>query len=231
MRIAAYASASQATPQAYLDAATRFGETVALRGHTLVNGGGKVGGMGAMNIACRRQGGKIVCVIHERFILDGVEFGEADEMITATGDSLGERKRLLAANADAIVALPGGIGTLDEVFEAAALWQLEFEAAKPVALLNIDGFYDGLLAQLERCFKDKLLRKTPSSIVYAAASVPDLIKWCERQTVKPTTSTPRSPVRRRQHDVLFLATAACGLAIGTLCGFVGSRVLLKSRAT
>lgn len=229
MRIAAYASASPATPQAYLEAATRFGESVASRGHILVNGGGKLGGMGAMNKACREHGGKIVCVIHERFILDGVEFGEADEMITSTGDSLGERKRLLAANADVIVALPGGIGTLDEMFEAAALWQLEFESAKPVALLNMDGFYDGVLAQLDRCFKDKLLRKTPSSIVYAATSVSDLLVWCERQAVKPPTSSPQTPVRRRQKDTSILAAAACGLALGTLCGFVGSRFLLQSR--
>ncbi|KAJ8603028.1 hypothetical protein CTAYLR_001584 [Chrysophaeum taylorii] len=221
MRIAAYASASSATPDTYLASAAALGDAVARRGHVLVNGGGKQGGMGAMNKACREAGGHIVCVIHERFVVDGVDFAEADEMVVATGESLGERKRLLAAQADVIVALPGGVGTLDELLEAAALSQLDFCSAKPVALLNVDGFYDGLLAQLDRAFRDKLLRKSPSSIIYPATSVADLLRWCEDRSQQQAGGAP--PPRRRRQSPPAATLLFSAFAVGALCGIALAR--------
>lgn len=238
MRIVAYASASTATPAAYLDASAQLGELVARRGHVLVNGGGKTGGMGAMNASCRKCDGHIVCVIHARFVVDGVDFDEADEMIVASGESLGERKRLLAKNGDVIVAMPGGIGTLDELFEAAALSQLDFHNAKPVALLNFDGYYDGVIMQLERAYKDELLRKAPNSIIYQAHTVEDLLDWCERQQSSASPQQAEAPQRRialpatydrtnspkRDARLVLLAS----FFLGALCGAAVSSARRKS---
>ena len=71
MRVCAYASSSSRTPQIFLDAAAELGERVAKNGDVLINGGGRLGSMGAMNTAARAAGGRIVCVIHERWVVDG----------------------------------------------------------------------------------------------------------------------------------------------------------------
>jgi len=127
-------------------------------------------------------------VIHERFVVDGVEYRDADETIVATGANLGDRKRLLAEHADVIVALPGGVGTLDELFEAAALAQLNFAGAKPVAVVNVDGYYAGVLSQLDRAKKDGLLSKAPEQILYVAETVEDVLAFCERHATTTTTT-------------------------------------------
>mmetsp|Transcript_13287 Transcript_13287/g.17745 ORF Transcript_13287/g.17745 Transcript_13287/m.17745 type:complete len:242 (+) Transcript_13287:14-739(+) len=178
LSVAVYASARNGNNEMYLEAANHFGRRLAELGIRLVNGGGRTGGMGAVNRGCKDAGGHIICVIHERFVVDGVEFEYADQMIVSTGPNLGDRKRLLAEHADIIVALPGGIGTFDELFEAAALSQLNFTGAKPVAILNIDNYYSGLLQQLERAHSDGLLSKLPKDIIFPATSVDDLIQFC-----------------------------------------------------
>lgn len=221
MRIAVYASSSKHTPQKYLDAAAELGAAVAGRGHTLVNGGGKVGGMGAMNDACRAAGGHIVCVIHETFVVDGVDFNGADDTIVATGDSLGDRKRLLAANSDVIVALPGGVGTFDELFEAAALSQLNFEISRPVALVNVDGYYDGALKQLQRAYDEKLLKKLPADIIYPATTVKGVLDFCEAvvNELPGERRAATGPTRRSSSlYAVFFAGFVLGLALKTLRG-------------
>ena len=109
LNVCVYASASSRTSERFMQEGRRLGRLIAERGHTLINGGGKLGGMGALNDGCHAAGGRVVCVIHEMFVVDGVEFSEADEMVVAGGDDLGERKRLLAERCDAIVVMPGDV--------------------------------------------------------------------------------------------------------------------------
>jgi len=175
-----YASSSASTPKKYLDAAVKLGNLLGEGGHTCVNGGGKFGGMGALNVACKGAGATVVCVIHERWVLDLSEFKEADELIVVTGDDLAERKSKLLEGADAIVALPGGLGTFDEVCDVACQKQLGMNCDKiPVCLLNIDGFFDGFMAQLKRAKKDGLLhQKDLDDIIHAEGSEAACLTWC-----------------------------------------------------
>jgi uncharacterized protein (TIGR00730 family) len=155
-RIACFGSSSNLTPQKYLDAAYELGNLLAKGSHLCVNGGGKDGCMGALNRGALAGEGKIRGVIHEMWI--GEEEQPGIEMVVARGDDLAERKKLLFDNADAIISLPGGLGTFDELYEAVAARQLGLNGLKPVCLVNTDGFFDATLAQLDRMFEDKLLR-------------------------------------------------------------------------
>ena len=227
LRVAVYASASKRTPAAYLEAAREVGESCARRGYVLVNGGGKHGGMGALNAGCRSKGGHIVCVIHERFIVDGAKFDEADDMIVARGDSLGERKRLLLANADVVLALPGGVGTFDELLEAIVLGQLNFQTAKPVVLLDVDNYYENLRAQLQRAHKDGLLIKSPDDLLYATDNIQDALDYCEKKHATRQNGHLSSSSSSKSKNLLLLRSGffqhqpfTLGLGIGLLLGAV-----------
>ena len=171
MRVCVYASSSPKTSSAFVAQGRRLGRLLAERGHVLINGGGKFGGMGALNEGCRGAGGVIECVIHEMFVVDEGEFEGSDHLIVCQGDDLGERKRALVERCDVIIVLPGGLGTLDEMLDAAALSQLGMPNARPVVAVNIDGYYDFTLKQLERARQEGLLSKNPADIL---ASVPDV---------------------------------------------------------
>jgi len=180
LNVCVYASASSRTSERFMQEGRRLGRLIAERGHTLINGGGKIGGMGALNDGCHAAGGRVVCVIHEMFVVDGVEFSEADEMVVAGGDDLGERKRLLAERCDAIVVMPGGVGTLDEAWDAMALSQLGMANKRPVVLCNVDGYYDATLAQLQRAHAEGLTSKPPAAIVHSVGDVEAALDWCEK---------------------------------------------------
>jgi uncharacterized protein (TIGR00730 family) len=128
LRVCCYGSSSSRTPEKYIDAAYQLGNTLAKRGHTCVNGAGSSGCMAAMNRGADDGGGHIVGVIHEKFVETGSSGGQWEEgmhtvfhkgstheLVVASGTDLQERKRLLVEGADAIVVLPGGPGTWDEV--------------------------------------------------------------------------------------------------------------------
>ena len=149
MRVCVYASSSPKTSSAFVAQGRRLGRLLAERGHVLINGGGKFGGMGALNEGCRAAGGVIECVIHEMFVVDEGEFEGSDHLIVCQGDDLGERKRALVERCDVIRAARRP-GHLDEMLDAAALSQLGMPNARPVVAVNIDGYYDSTLKQLER---------------------------------------------------------------------------------
>ena len=129
LRICCYGSSSARTPEKYTSAAYQLGQTLAVRGHTCVNGAGSAGCMAAMNQGAHDYHGHIVGVIHEKFVVDGSDWfegahsvfanknnkGGGAEILIARGNDLQERKRLLVEGADALVVLPGGPGTWDEV--------------------------------------------------------------------------------------------------------------------
>ena len=129
LRVCCYGSSSEHTPQRYMEEAYSLGLTLAKQGHTCVNGAGAHGCMAAMTEGATDGGGHVVGVIHEMFIVDGSDWYSDDdkklmsgndgknnkEIIIAKGNDLQERKRLLVEGADALVVLPGGPGTWDEV--------------------------------------------------------------------------------------------------------------------
>jgi uncharacterized protein (TIGR00730 family) len=129
----------------YLDVARRTGASLARRGLTLIYGGGRVGLMGALADAVLEGGGRVIGVI-PRMLLDR-EVGHMGLSELRVVTTLSERKVVMNDLADAFLTLPGGIGTMDELFEAWTWTQLHLHH-KPCGLLNHDGYYDALLAFL-----------------------------------------------------------------------------------
>lgn len=127
------------------DLAARVGAAVADRGWTLVSGGGNVSAMGAVAQAARAHGGRTVGVIPKALVHREVADVDADELVVT--DTMRERKQVMEDRADAFLALPGGIGTLEEFFEAWTAAVLGMHE-KPVVMLDPIGHYDGLLAWL-----------------------------------------------------------------------------------
>ena len=128
-----------------LDLARKVGAGIADRGWTLVSGGGNVSAMGAVASAARFHGGHTVGVIPKPLVHREVADTDADELVVT--DTMRERKQVMEDRADAFLALPGGIGTLEEFFEAWTAGVLGMHT-KPIVMLDSFGHYDGLLAWL-----------------------------------------------------------------------------------
>jgi uncharacterized protein (TIGR00730 family) len=127
-------------------AATTLGGLLAERGITLVYGGGRVGLMGAVADGALAVGGRVIGVIPQALVDRELAHPRLTDLRVTT--SMHERKAIMAALADAFIALPGGAGTLDELFEAWT-WTMLGIHAKPCALLDVSGFYAGMRAHLE----------------------------------------------------------------------------------
>ncbi|GAT15885.1 TIGR00730 family protein [Mycolicibacterium thermoresistibile] len=128
-----------------LDLAHRVGVAIAERGWALVSGGGNVSAMGAVAQGARSRGGYTIGVIPKALVHRELADVDADELIVT--DTMRERKQVMEGRADAFIALPGGIGTLEEFFEAWTAGYLGMHE-KPVVMLDPDGHYAGLLAWL-----------------------------------------------------------------------------------
>ncbi|MCV7100945.1 TIGR00730 family Rossman fold protein [Mycobacterium palustre] len=124
-----------------LELAAELGEAIAERGWTLVWGGGRVSAMGALATAARARGGRTVGVIPQILMRREIADAEADELIVS--DTMHERKQLMEDRADAFIVLPGGVGTLDELFDAWTTGYLGLHG-KPIVMLDPFGHYEGL---------------------------------------------------------------------------------------
>ena len=146
-------SANQASQKFFL-AARRMGETLAREGLTLVYGGGRTGLMGALADSVLDQNGQVIGVIVESMNTPELAHTRLSRLeVTAT---IHQRKARMYALADGYIALPGGYGTLDELFETLT-WAQIGEHQKPVGLLNVDGYYNPLLTMLDRAVDEKFL--------------------------------------------------------------------------
>lgn len=139
----------------YVNAAFALGRLLAERNIALVYGGGRAGLMGAVADACLAAGGSVTGVITT--LLKDKELGHTGIQELIVVESMHERKMKMASLADAFIALPGGLGTLDELFEILAWAQLGIHS-QPVGLLNAAGFYDGLVQFLGHLDQERFLR-------------------------------------------------------------------------
>ena len=135
-----YCASGPAHPE-LLDLAAELGEAIAERGWTLVWGGGDVSAMGALATAARARGGWTVGVIPQRLMRREIADTNADELIVT--DTMRERKQVMEDRADAFIVLPGGVGTLDELFDAWTTGYLGMHR-KPIVMLDPFGHYEGL---------------------------------------------------------------------------------------
>ena len=145
-RLAVYCGASMGTDPAYAATAGALGTEMARRGIGLVYGGGRLGLMGVVADAVLAGGGEVYGVIPQALVDLEVAHRGLTELHLV--DTMHERKALMTELTDAFVAIPGGIGTLDELFEAWS-WNALGYHAKPFALLNVNGFWDGLIGFLD----------------------------------------------------------------------------------
>ena len=181
MNISVFCASSQPRNSRIAEAAAALGRGIALAGHTLLYGGSNLGLMGTLSGAALEQGGRVVGVIPTLFSEDIIRSQCVTELVRVR--SMAERKEYLIAHSDAFVALPGGIGTIDEVFEVMVMNQLQIYDGKrildgsyrqkPMILLNIDGYYNPFLEQL-RLIKDEGLMRSDAGLI-AATTVDEVL--------------------------------------------------------
>ena len=169
-RLCVFCGSSPGRNPAYLAAAAELGTVLAKRRIGLVYGGASIGLMGAVADAARAAGGEVIGVIPRALVeLEVAHTGLADLRVVA---SMHERKALMAELSDGFIALPGGIGTLEELFEVWTWGQLGSHR-KPCALLNVAGFYDRLLGFLDFVADEAFLRPVHREMLLVAET-PDM---------------------------------------------------------
>ena len=176
--ITVFCGSADDCPAAYLDAAEELGRLIARQGRTLVYGSGMVGLMGRVAKGAIEEGGFVVGINVECY-RDYPPYPGTGELLMAK--TISERKNLLMERGDAYIALPGGVGTLDELMDVYALVQAGI-LEKPVGLLNVNGYYDGLLSQLRRANQDGFLNDKDFRRLIAADDPETLLKLLDEQT-------------------------------------------------
>ncbi len=155
-RVAVYAASSSQVSSEYIDAAAELGRTLAAEGIEIVYGAGKVGLMGALADAALDAGGKVTGVIPQ-FMVDNGWCREKLTNLIVTPD-MHTRKEKIVSLADATIALPGGVGTLEELMEIITWKQLGLYA-DPIVILNTRGYFNSLKEMLERAVEEKFMRE------------------------------------------------------------------------
>ena len=156
----------------YKEAAVALGNHFVTHKIGLVYGGGKIGMMGTLADTILAHNGEVIGVIPQLLEKEEVVHAGVEEMIVCK--TMSERKVIMSQLVDGYITLPGGFGTLDELFEALTLGQLFIEQ-KPVGLLNINGFFDAVLLQLDKMIEEGFLKQTNRDMLIVGTSIEDLM--------------------------------------------------------
>jgi uncharacterized protein (TIGR00730 family) len=175
--VCVYCGSGPGTNPAFMKSATAFGRTLAENGVGLVYGGGSIGLMGAVATGALDHGGRVTGIIPEFLTMRENALRRAQELIVTR--NMHERKQLMFDRSDAFVALPGGIGTLEELVEQLTWAQLG-RHAKPILLANIDGFWEPLLVLLAHMRETAFVREGLSVNVLTADRVEDILPALEK---------------------------------------------------
>jgi uncharacterized protein (TIGR00730 family) len=168
--VTVYAASAPESPPALRDLARRLGDGIAARGWLLVYGGARIGLMGELADAALARGGRVEGVILDTF----ARVAHQQLHVLDTVGDMRSRKAALAHRGDAFVTLPGGFGTLEELSEILVERQLGFHA-KPLVLVNFEGFYDPLLALIERQIADGLVRAAYRDLLTVVTSADEAL--------------------------------------------------------
>ncbi|WFE51923.1 TIGR00730 family Rossman fold protein [Micromonospora sp. WMMD1155] len=174
--ICVFCASSRTLDQRWLDLAAETGAEVARRGHTLVSGGGCVGMMGTLADGARSAGGRTLGVIPQSLVDLEVADLASDELLVT--DSMASRKTLMIEKSDAFLTLPGGLGTLDELFEVWTTATLALHA-KPMVLIDTDGFFRPLLDWLDSLTDQHFLKTPGRDLLMVATTVPEALDALE----------------------------------------------------
>ena len=177
--ICVYCASSQKIDRAYHDAARELGETLATRGYTIVYGGGALGSMGALADGALSRGGKIIGII-PKFMVE-LEWGHRGLTELQLVEDMRTRKHEMLAQSEGLVALPGGTGTFEELFEAMSLKRLGLYT-HPIILMNTRNYFAPLLHMLEQAVAERFMDErhlemyqvvaTPDEVPTALAAAP-----------------------------------------------------------
>lgn len=171
--LAVFCGSSTGTDGIYIEYAEKLGEELAQRNRTLIYGGAKVGCMGALADTSLTHGGRVVGVIPKK--LKNVEIAHDQLTELHIVETMHERKSKMADLADGFVALPGGAGTLEEWFEVFTWAQLGYHA-KPCGLLNVNGFFDPLIAMLDHTITQGFMNKIYRDMIIIASDPKTLLE-------------------------------------------------------
>ena len=174
--VTVFCGSSDLVDERFFAAARELGGKLAHRGWRLVYGGGSVGLMGALARAVMEDGGQVTGVIPKALLDMGVGEQNVSELIVTEG--MRDRKAIMDARGDAFVALPGGLGTMEEILEVMTLKQLGYHR-KPVAVLDLDGFFDPLWAQFQRGVDLGFIKAEYLDLWYPAPDVDALLRYLE----------------------------------------------------
>ena len=171
--ICVYCGSRPGENPAFAQAAQAVGQWIGEHGGQLVYGGGRGGLMGVVAEATRLAGGRVVGVIPQALVDKELANRQCDELHIV--QTMHERKAMMAERSDAFVALPGGIGTFEELFEVWTWRQLGYHG-KPLGLLNVAGYYDGLLAFLRTCVTSGFMGDWQMALLQADMSAEPLLR-------------------------------------------------------
>ena len=175
-RICVYCGSHPGDSPEYIEAAVDMGRTLAKNGIGLVYGGAKVGLMGAMARTVLELKGEVIGVMPRALVEREVAFDGLNDFRVV--ESMHERKALMARLADGFIAMPGGLGTIEELFETLTWSQLGFHS-KPCGILNINGYYDSLLQFLDQGVKSHFIHREHVKMIQVETSPNQLIKAFE----------------------------------------------------
>ena len=183
--VTVYCASSNTLAAVYRDAAAALGRAIGKRGWGVVYGGDRTGLMGAVADGCHEAGGTVVGIMPQRLFETGIANDRCHELVVAR--DMRHRKEMLESRGDALIALPGGLGTLEEFFEVIVGRHLGFHS-KPIVLLNIDGYYNPLLAMIEHGIEHNFIRADQRGLFFVAESVEDAIEYLTGNERRSTSS-------------------------------------------
>ncbi|MDX2430244.1 MAG: TIGR00730 family Rossman fold protein [Bacteroides sp.] len=180
--IAVYCGSSSGVNGIYRDQAAHLGKMLAERGTEVIFGGGKVGLMGILADAALKAGGRVTGIIPGFLHIKEVAHDGLSKMITV--DNMHERKALIFDKSDGFIALPGGFGTLDELFEMLTWAQLGLHQ-KAVGILNVNGYYDSILKGVDTMVEEGFLKTDNREIIQVSGEADELLQMMENYLAPP----------------------------------------------
>ncbi|GAB2572167.1 LOG family protein [Gracilibacillus alcaliphilus] len=182
-KIAVFCGSSPGSKHTYTEAAQEMGRELAEKSRTLIYGGSQVGCMGALADAALHHQGEVIGVIPQK--LKDVEIAHNSLTELFIVKDMHERKAKMASLAEGFIALPGGAGTLEEWFEVFTWAQLGYHQ-KPCGLLNVDGFYDPLIAMLDHTIAEGFMKDMYKDLIVVASEPAELLKQMDAYTYSLT---------------------------------------------
>lgn len=175
--VTVFLSSAKKVDRRYFDAARDMGRAIAREGWTLVYGGNYIGCMAALADGAREMGGQVIGITPRLFVDENVADLLCDELIVT--EHMRDRKHQLERRGDAFVALPGGLGTFEELFEIIVGRQLKYHD-KPIVVLNLNDYYTPLLQMLDRGVEQHFVRPEARQLIEVADSVEGVIEILKR---------------------------------------------------